>query len=434
MASGKEPGVRIGIVLPEDSMRSIEIQIDPRTTVVATLDGNALSISLNGAPPGRAASWSHAPEHPSTPKKSDGTLVKGIIAGRGFHWQNRVDQTLAGKIDVLPSPHGLILVNELPLEWYLAGVITSEMSSKCPIEFLRAQCITARSWLLAFTEPKHTGQPFDRCNDDCCQRYQGTGDLSEQAVEAVESTRGLCLVAEGKVVDANYSKSCGGVAEVPEHVWGVRKPGLGPLVDAPAGSVAEKFMPVTDQNIGEYLNGDWLQSTDVYCSPGVVPEDQLGQYLGRVDESGRYFRWTLSYAHDELRDLLQSKHGAGLEDAKQIIDLRVTNRGISGRAMEIVFTIVDASGTQRDVTVRDQYRIRQLLHKSFLFSSAFAVEINRDAAGAAKHFTLRGAGWGHGAGLCQIGALGMSLRGISHEKIVLHYFPGAQLRKLYGST
>jgi SpoIID/LytB domain protein len=218
---------------------------------------------------------------------------------------------------------------------------------------------------------------------------------------------------------------------VPEHVWGVRKPGLGPLVDAPAASIAEKFLPVTDQNLDEYLRGQWLAATDIYCSPRVVPEDQLGQYLGRVDETGHYFRWSVTYSHDELRDLLHSKHAPGLKEVEKIIDLRVTSRGVSGRAMEILFTIIDKAGARRDVTVRDQYRIRQLLHKSFLFSSAFAVEIERDGAGGVKSFTLRGAGWGHGAGLCQIGALGMSLRGISHDKIVLHYFPGAQLQKVY---
>src|SRR5688572_28992314 len=209
IVSGEEPTVRIGVVLAEDQLSAIEIHPDAATKVSAKLDGDALAVQMNDQPPQRMTSWSFAPQKPATPAQGDGALVKGVVAGRGFHWQKKVDQTLAGKLELLPSPRGLILVNELPLEWYLAGVITSEMSSKCPIEFLRAQCITARSWLLAFTEPKHRGQPFDRCNDDDCQRYQGTGDLSKVAVDAVESTRGMCLVAEDKVVDANYSKSCG---------------------------------------------------------------------------------------------------------------------------------------------------------------------------------------------------------------------------------
>src|SRR5688572_6060022 len=241
MDSNVEPTVRIGIVMVEDEMTSIELRLDDadRTAVTVKLDGDA--VLANGK---RMTSWLYEPDKKSTPAKGDGVLVKGVVAGRGFHWQKNVDQTLAGKLEIIPTPRGLVLVNELPLEWYLAGVITSEMSSKCPIEFFRSQVIAARSWLLAFTEPKHRGQPFDRCNDDDCQRYQGTGDLTPLAIEAVESTRGLCLVAEGKVVDANYSKSCGGIVELPEHIWRGPKAGLGPQVDAPAKDEAWKFMPV----------------------------------------------------------------------------------------------------------------------------------------------------------------------------------------------
>jgi stage II sporulation protein D len=429
--SAVEPAVRIGVVLAEDQMQSIELHPDEKTTVMVRLDGDALAVSTNGGEAQRMPSWSHEPASRQTPTRGQGAFVKNIVAGRGFHWQKRVDQTLAGKLEVLPSPDGLILVNELPLEWYLAGVITSEMSSKCPIEFLRAQCTTARSWLLAFTEPKHRGQPFDRCNDDCCQRYQGTGDLSDVAVNAVESTRGLCLVAEGKVVDANYSKSCGGIVELPEHVWSARKPGLGPMVDAPAESVAWKFMPISDANLNEYLSGDWLKETDIYCSDKVVPEEQLKQFLGRVDEAGSYFRWTVRYTHDELLEMLKSKNLPQAGEIARLTDLRVLRRGISGRAMQIAIAYVDRAGAAQEVIVRDQYRIRQLLHKSFLFSSAFAPTVERDASGTMKSLTLRGAGWGHGTGLCQIGALGMSLRGLKHDQIVLHYFPTAELKKIY---
>lgn len=440
--------VRIGVVLAEDAMPTIEMQVPdaayelaaagkPPGTIRAArvsvrLDGGAICLAVNDEPAQTAAGWALAPKQPRPPVRGDGLLVKGVVAGRGFHWQKHVDQTLAGRIDLVPGAGGIILVNELPLEAYLAGVITSEMSSRCPLEFLQAQCITARSWLLAMTEPKHDAEPFDRCNDDCCQRYQGTGDLSDTAVEAAESTRGMALVAaDGRVVDANYSKSCGGVAELPEHVWGVHKPGLAELVDAPVNSVARRFLPVTDENLNEYLEGDWLRETDVYCSPRVVPEDQLGQYLGRVDETGRYFRWSVRYAHDELVDMLRRKLPEAA-DMVRLSDLRVTKRGVSGRATEIVIAYLDAHGGRRELPVPDQYRIRQILHKSFLFSSAFAVRIERDAAGLFKAVTLRGAGWGHGAGFCQIGALGMSLCGIDHARIVRHYFPGADLKRLYG--
>ena len=285
--SGGEPVVRIGVMLNEDAIPSLQMQLDDAEYILAAGDdaggrssrrarlsasrcgAGGVSVALDDHPPRVAQRWTIAPLQRRPQARGVGVRVNGIVAGRGFHWHKRVDQTLAGRLDLLPGERGLVLVNELPLEAYLAGVITSEMSSACPIEFFRAQCITARSWLLALAEPKHDGEPFDRCNDDCCQRYQGTDDLTDVAIEAVESTRGQVLVADGGrvIVDANYSKSCGGIVEMPEQVWGVHKPGLGPLVDAPPGSEARRFMPVTEANLQEYLQGNWLAATDVYCSP-----------------------------------------------------------------------------------------------------------------------------------------------------------------------
>ena len=450
-----QPLVRIGGVLAEDAIRELELRVPESAYELVGAPGEArrviksarvqarvvqrdcVVVTVGDEPPQAAAAWSLAPREPRAKlTRGQGVLVRGVVAGRGFHWQKHVDQTLAGRIELLPSERGIVLVNELPLETYLAGVITSEMSSACPIEFLRAQCITARAWLLAMTEPKHAGEPFDRCNDDCCQRYQGTDELSDVAIDAVESTRGIVLVArdamgDDVIVDANYSKSCGGIVEIPEHVWGIQKPGLGPLVDAPESSRVRRFMPVTEATLHDYLEGDWLRDTDVYCSPSVVPEDQLGKYLGRVDEAGHYFRWRVRYSHDELLELLRQK----LPEAAQmtrLTNLRVTKRGISGRATEMVIEYVDGERELSEVTVPDQYRIRQILHERFLYSSAFAMEIERDSADRLQSVALTGAGWGHGAGLCQIGALGMSLRGIDHVRIVKHYFPGAELKSMYG--
>jgi SpoIID/LytB domain protein len=444
--SGREPLVRIGVILAEDATPATSLKLPDLEYTLAPVDGaaqslkavtisarasdDAVALNINNQPPIASKQWTLAPKVAPPPTRGGGVLVRDIVAGRGFHWQKHVDQTLAGTIELRSSPRGIVLINELPLEAYLAGVITAEMSSRCPIEFLKAQCITARSWLLANTEAKHRGQAIDRCNDDCCQRYQGTGDLSDVAIEAVQSTRGVVLFAEERVVDANYSKSCGGIVELPEHVWHARKPGLGPAVDAPDASAVKRFMPVTDANLDDYLNGEWLRDTDVYCSSHVVPEDQLTQYLGRVDVSGQYFRWTVRYPHDELLDILRRKL-ADAGDITRLMDLRVTRRGVSGRATEMVLRIVGGDGNERDITVRDQYKIRLVLHPSFLFSSAFAVKIEREPDGKCKAVTLRGAGWGHGAGLCQIGALGMAICKIGHEQIVKHYFPGAELKTVY---
>jgi len=467
MDAEQEPVLRVGVVLAEDGIATLEMRVPDEGYVLdggqdatgrsvrgavlrARLVEEAIGLSVDGGPLQTASMWSIAPERSRPPARGGGVLVRGVVAGRGFHWQKRVDQTLTGRIELRTGRGGLVLVNELPLEPYLAGVITAEMSGACPAEFLRAQCIVARSWLLAFTERKHDAEPFDRCNDDCCQRYQGTGDLSDAALDAVDSTRGLVLVApDGRVVDANYSKSCGGVSELPEHVWGVHKPGVGALVDAPAGSAARRFLPVTEENLDDYLDGDWLARTDVYCSPNVVPEEEFGRYLGRVDEAGHYFRWTITYAREQLEELLRRKLPEAFSLAR-LCDLRVTKRGVSGRATEIAIAFDTAAGERREIRVADQYRIRQILHEKFLFSSAFAVRIERANAvpdtppvpdpakrsQAPGHpdirtVTLRGAGWGHGVGLCQIGALGMALRGIDSGRIVRHYFPDAALRRVY---
>jgi SpoIID/LytB domain protein len=444
--SGVEPTLRVGVVLAEDDAGELSLRLPaggyrlvpgdgpardcagPAELRVA-LRGGRLHAMLDGVAMPASDRLSIVPDHVQPLAEGAGVLVRDVVAGRGFHWHKRVDQTLIGRLDLLASDRGVVLVNELPLEAYLAGVITSEMSAQCPPEFLQAQCIAARSWLLAFTEPKHDHEPFDRCNDDCCQRYQGTGALGRAGVDAAAATRGLVLVAEGKVVDANYSKSCGGVVETPEHVWNIRKPGLGPLVDAPAGSGAQQYLPVTDANLEEYLGGAWLESTDIFCSPRVVDELTLSTYLGKVDESGRYFRWTVRQSHDQLAVVLR-RHEPELHALARLDDLRVTRRGVSGRATQIVVAWFDAEGRRHETAIDDQYRIRKALHPGFLYSSAFAVDVERDGARLTA-VTLRGAGWGHGAGLCQIGALGMALRHHSADQIVLHYFPGSRLDRVY---
>ena len=445
--SSREPVVRIGIVLDEDALTTIHLEIldaDYRVhreagasetwrgvSVSARLAGSAVALGIGDGPEQSAGAWRLVPSESAPVHRGQGVLVRGVVAGRGFHWQKCVDQTLCGTIELRPGRQGVVLINELPLEQYLAGVITAEMSGDCPVEFLKAQCVVARSWLLAFSEPKHETDPFDRCNDDCCQRYQGTGGLSSAALEAVSSTRGLALIdVHGNVVDANYSKSCGGISEPPETVWGRPKPGLAAIVDAPPDSPDRRFLPVTDDNLDEYLDGEWLSRTDIYCSPNVVSEDELGRYLGRVDETGKYFRWTTSFHRAELEELLRAKLPEA-KDLARLRELKVTARGPSGRASQVDVHFGDHAGKRRRVRVLGEYRIREVLHPKFLYSSAFAVRTERDAAGRPTTITLRGAGWGHGAGLCQIGALGMALTGISGERICRHYFPDAVLKRVY---
>ena len=447
-AASAEPSLRVGIILAEDAQQTVHLALQdtpytlagvgsggtilaPGATVAVRTAGDKLAFQVNGGPTQTAALFRLVPAAAVAHRRGTGLLVHDVIAGRGFHWQKPIDQTLSGTIELRPGRRGVVLINELPLEGYLAGVITAEMSGDCPADLLKAQCVVARSWLLAMTEPKHEGEPFDRCNDDCCQRYQGTGGLSVTAIEAVRATRGVVRLApSGVVLDATYAKSCGGISETPWAVWGLDKPGISPIVDAPPDAFERGFFPVTEQNLDEYLDGAWLGASRCYCSPNVVPEEMIGQYLGRVDTAGEYFRWSLRYSHDELAQLLREK----LDDARELTevrDLRVRARGVSGRAYSVEVEFASTRGEVERRRLDSEYRIRQVLHRKFLYSSAFAVRTQRGGDGRLEAITLRGAGWGHGVGLCQIGALGMALSGIEHEAICRHYYPKAELASVY---
>lgn len=448
LAMQREPMVRIGIVLAQDGQRDLVIEIPtvdytldagdggeaaPAGALLALhLDGETVAFTLGDQRLRRASCIRLMPRTPTALVPGAGVMVRDIVAGRGFHWQKRIHQFLSGVLEIVPAAGGLVVVNELPLEDYLAGVITAEMSGACPPALLAAQCIVARSWLLALTEPKHGDEPFDRCNDDCCQRYQGTGDLSPTALEATHATRGQVLRAPtGVVLDANYAKSCGGISETPVAVWGFEKPGLSAIVDAPPGAAEHRFFPLIDAHLDEYLDGPWVARTTCFCSPNVVPLDAIGRYLGRVDTTDDYFRWTVRYPQAELAALLRERMTDAAE-LTEVCDLRVRGRGVSGRAYSVEVLWRDTAGREQRSRLDSEYRIRQVLHRGFLYSSAFAVRPERTAEGRLTALTLRGAGWGHGVGLCQIGALGMALLGYDHRQICTHYYPQAELVTAYG--
>lgn len=448
-ASGCEPTLRIGIVLDEDEAQRVRINVlrggfeirpsggPPSTVDTGEIDfvrnGDAVICHAAGADNSArsAASWTVAPASQSPSDNPQGTDVRDVIAGRGFHWQKRIDQTLPGSLEIRAGGRGLVLINQVPLEKYLACVITSEMGGACPIELLKSQCTVARSWLLAMTETKHDDQPFDRCNDDCCQRYHGMADLSEAAQNAVTATLGLTLMGPtGGVVDANYSKCCGGVSEAPEYVWGAPKPGISVITDAPPLSAVHGFQPVTEGNLGEYLRGSWLTKTDAYCGPNVVKPETFGRYLGRVDESGDYFRWEHRVTRLALEDRLRSEIDA-LGDMTMLCDLIPHTRGLSGRASALDVVYEDRQANPRRYQIDGELNIRRLMSSKFLYSSAFDVTAIHGADQRVDSFVLRGAGWGHGVGYCQMGALGMALLGKSNEQILSHYFPEARTEILY---
>ena len=331
--------LRVGVVLPADRMHALCLVF--RTCRTASflmggwvtccagsaevvVDAGRVRLRSPGFTCEPAAVLGIAPACNVPLEPGAGIKLRDLPTGRGFHWQKCAHFTLPVALEFRVHGDGLLAVNELSLEQYLAGVITAEMSGACPLEFLKSQVLAARAWVLAHTEAKHPGLPIDRCSDDCCQRYQGTTFLTPTAIQAVMATRGQVLLhAGGGIIDANYSKSCGGIIEAPEFVWGVNKPGQHCAVDAPAGSQVSRFLPVTDENLAEYLTGPWLRQADCFCGPNVVPEDQLSRYLGGVDEGGHYFRWSLSYARADLERVLAEKFFGGLERARA----RRPNRG-----------------------------------------------------------------------------------------------------------
>jgi len=454
-----EPVVRIGIVLPQDGRSRLHLDLPdgeyalaasgppesaaqglpkPRRLRNASLEcqiaGTIVRVAVDGEAAGTAEAWSLGPAEGAGPAIE----VADIVAGRGFHWQTITRQRIPGSLAVRNLAGALLLTARLPLEEYLAGVITAEMSGRCPLDFLKAQCVVARSWTLAHTERKHEKLGVDFCNDDCCQRYQGLGELTEVARRAVAETRGEVLVVEPplvpapRVVDANYSKSCGGITEAPEAIWGMAKPGLTAVVDAPPSSPLHGVLPLSEEAVGGYVAAALPGCRDAFCGPGAVAEAELPAYLGRVDTGGGFFRWSVSREREELEELLRRK-GYAPADLAELTDLVVTDRGTSGRATAVEVAYRTAAGQRKAFTIRDQYAIRDALHETFLYSSAFAVRVEPDPLCPPRVARVRldGAGWGHGVGLCQIGALGMALAGWGYRGILRHYFPTAGVAAAY---
>ncbi|MGB2868512.1 MAG: SpoIID/LytB domain-containing protein [Bacteroidota bacterium] len=367
--------------------------------------------------------------------------LANVTIGVGFHWERRETQTFPGSLRLLAREDGTITaINEVGVEEYLKSVISSEMSAEAPIDLLKAHAITSRSWLVAMLEreKKNVGVPsqrsrqtaeeivrwydredhalFDVCADDHCQRYQGlTKIISKAAAEAVEATRGTFLIHDNQVCDARFSKSCGGLSELFESCWEeLSIPYLSSVSDS-----ANHYAPV----VTESRAAEWLHSSpDAYCN--TADGKILKQVLPSFDqETTDFFRWTVVYNREALEELIKSKSGI---DFGTILNLVPLQRGPSGRIFRLRI-----EGTKKTIVVGKELEIRRWLSKSHLYSSAFIVETEKDSQGTPTQFTLRGGGWGHGVGLCQIGAAVMAAKGFGAEEIVKHYFRGAELQKLY---
>jgi SpoIID/LytB domain protein len=361
------------------------------------------------------ASGSHrfASEVSLFPEAMDSSFALDVTIGIGFHWERNERQVFRGTLRIL-NRSGLTVINDVPLEEYVSSVISSEMSASCPVELLKAHAVISRSWLCyPKLNPESAGpgnvslrkadeiirwygreahRDFDVCADDHCQRYQGiTKAYSPAVADAVRATSGQMLMHSSKVCDARFSKCCGGVTEEYRTAWDDR--------DVPY------LVAVPDVD----------QAGQVYCDThdGAL----LGQILPGFDqETQDFYRWTVRYSPEEVRELLRDRLN---EDIGNVIALEPLARGPSGRIVRLRIR-----GEKRTLIVGKELEIRRALSRTHLYSSAFDVE--RDGAA----FVLKGKGWGHGVGLCQIGAAVMASRGKTYEEILLHYYPGTALARI----
>ena len=425
----EEPKMSIGLVLPEDKKSELSVEICSsdhilyldnieqdlkQTELLIQLGPNG--ILVNDEPFKDLHIKNRSREH------SDFIYLKSIKAGRGFHWQKSIPIKILGDLHISSLESYLFVVNKVYLEDYLMCVATSEMSGNCPLALLEAQTIVARSWILAAAEKKHKDLDLDACNDDCCQRYQGIANINQESIKAAKNTRGIILVHDDEVCDTRYSKSCGGISENNENVWDTDpKPYLISVVD----SRFSEHNDVTSENGFR----QWIKrKTFSFCGPEFIPESELTKFLGSVDVKGQYFRWKISYNNEEITDLINSKTKKSFRNIRSLEPLK---RGKSGRITELEIVGETDGGSADSILIESEYEIRRVLHHEFLYSSAFTVETNSDDENGENRFTLIGAGWGHGVGLCQIGALGMALDGRKTDEILLHYYHSSEMRNTY---
>lgn len=370
-----------------------------------------------------------------------------VTIGVDFHWERKEAQTFLGKLRFVVDGDKLWAINELPVERYLASVISSEMSATSSLELLKAHAVISRSWLLVqmrrrkaiemgvqtasapvkvsdeegvvwYDSDAHT--LFDVCADDHCQRYQGiTKATSQHVEEAIKATRGQLLMNGKDICDARFSKCCGGVSEEYEYCWdNTHKPYLLSVVDnAPLGTAPE--IDLTDEKMAQ----KWiLSSPKAFCN--TKDAAVLGQVLNNYDqETQDFYRWTVDFKQSELAELIRRKSGL---DFGEIVDLQPLERGKSGR-----ITRLKIVGTKLTRIIGKELEIRRTLSESHLYSSAFVVERGEMVNDVPQHFRLVGAGWGHGVGLCQIGAAVMGEKGYKYDEILHHYYQTAVIEAQY---
>ncbi len=372
--------------------------------------------------------------------------LNDVVIGRNFHWERKEDQQFKGSLEFIVENDKLTAINIIPLEDYLASVISSEMSAASNLELLKAHAIISRSWIMAQInkgyEIQQTGRVyqsisetedeyvrwydredhanFDVCADDHCQRYQGiTRQTSALVEQAIVATRGMFLMLDDEICDARFSKSCGGITETFENVW-----------EPEPHSYLQSIIDYTEPSQGfdadltnETAAEKWIRNEpEAFCN--TSDKEVLSQVLNDYDQETKdFYRWKSCYQQADLAELISRKTG---RDFGAIIDLVPVERGPSGRLKKLKIV-----GSKLTLTIGKELEIRKTLSESHLYSSAFVVDKLNVTDGIPGEFVLTGAGWGHGVGLCQIGAAMMSEKGYKYDEILMHYFRGAEIKKRY---
>lgn len=380
------------------------------------------------------------------PTQPDGVFeLEEVTIGIHFHWERKENQRFQGALKLIVEEEKLTAVNIVGVEDYLTSVISSEMSATASAELLKAHAVISRSWLLAqinknkalkeeaadyttchqteeelirwYDREDHTR--YDVCADDHCQRYQGITRASTQAVkEAIEATRGKVLMHNEGICDARFSKCCGGAFEEFAYCWEEKHL---PYLSKQRDSKTDTFLP--DLTV-EAEAEKWIRSKPTaFCN--TSDKQILGQVLNNYDqETTDFYRWEVCYTQSELADLIRRRSGIDFGD---IIDLQPLARGTSGRLWKLRIV-----GTKRSMVIGKELEIRRTLSESHLYSSAFVVDkLGASAERIPQGYRIVGAGWGHGVGLCQIGAAVMGEQGYTYDEILLHYYPGAEIKTIY---
>ena len=446
---GKQPNVNVGIVSGQKIHFSLNKPYLAKGEMVTGEQEVAFSeggILWNGN------QYSSLTFHPQSADAS--CSLSDVTIGVNFHWERKETQTFLGTLHFVVESDKICAINELPVERYLESVISSEMSATSSLELLKAHAVISRSWLLAqmkkrrevaesgnnffsfvkkddrlirwYDREDHT--IFDVCADDHCQRYQGiTKETSPHVAEAIRQTKGQILMDGDDICDARFSKCCGGVTEEFQYCWeDTPKNYLSSVRDIiqgvkSVGSAAPAPLPSLQD---EAAADAWIRSNPpAFCN--TTDKKILSQVLNDYDqETADFYRWKVTLTQEKLKQLLDEKLKMNFGD---ILDLQAEERGKSGRISKLRIV-----GTEKTFVIGKELEIRRALSDTHLYSSAFVVDrCDIDEKGVPQRFDIIGAGWGHGVGLCQIGAAVMGEEGFDYDAILLHYYQGAEIKKVY---